>query len=104
MDRNNILGEILDIESQIRIINVDPAFLAIQRNFNNLEEKRFGSSIVSIASPDDLSIKLVTRRNSPEFKGIVSRYRERLTEFTEQVDELYSRREKLVKQLFPNEL
>jgi hypothetical protein len=103
MDRNNILGEILDIESQIRIINVDPAYLAIQRNYNNLEEKRFGSNVVSIASPDDLSIKLVTRRRSPEFKDIVLRYRERLTEFEEQVDELYSRREKLVKQLFPTE-
>ena len=98
-----ILGDILDIESKMRTMKSNPTYKTIRRNLTYLEEKRFGSRVVKIASPDDLGVNLSMRRNSLEFKDVISRYREKLTEFDDQMNELNSRRIRLVKQLFPGQ-
>ena len=102
LDRNKILEDILDLESQMSIMKKDPAHKVIQRNLGYLEEKRFGSRDITVDSPEDLGVKLSMRRNSLEFKNTILRYKEKQTEFNEQMNVLTSRRKKLIKQLFPS--
>ena len=102
LDRNKILEDILDLESQISIMKKNPAHKVTQRNLRYLEEKRFGSKDITVDSPDDLSVKLSMRRNSLEFKNTILRYKEKQTEFNEQMNMLTSRRKRLIKQLFPS--
>ena len=102
LDRNKILEDILDLEAQMSIMKKNPAHKVIQRNLRYLEEKRFGSRDITVDSPEDLSVKLSMRRNSLEFKNTVLRYREKQTVFNEQMNVLTSRRERLIKQLFPS--
>jgi hypothetical protein len=101
LDRNKILENILDIEAQMSIMKKNPAYRVTQRNLRYLEEKRFGSKVITVDSPEDLGVKLSMRRNSPEFKNTILRYREKQTVFDEQINELGSRRVHLMKQLFP---
>ena len=74
MKRNNILRKILNIESRINTIKSDSTYLTIKRNLSYLENARFGPSVVSIASPDDVNESLVIKRHSQEFKDTLSKY------------------------------
>jgi hypothetical protein len=80
----------------------NPDYITTQRNLRYLEEKRFGSKSVTIASPEDHSVNLSVRRSSVEFQDIILRYREKQTEFNERMNVLTSRRKRLIKQLFPS--
>ena len=100
LDRNKILEDILDLESQISIMKKNPAHKLTQRNLRYLEDKRFGSKNITVDSPEDLGVKLSMRRNSQEFKNTILRYREKKTEFNDQMNVLTSRRKRLIKQLF----
>jgi hypothetical protein len=102
LDRNKILEDILDIETQMNIMKKNPAYKVTQRNLRYLEEKRFGSKVITVDSPEDLGVKLSMRRNSLEFNNTILRYREKQTEFNEQMNALTSRRKRLIKQLFPS--
>jgi hypothetical protein len=102
LDRNKILEDILDLESKINVMKKNPAHKVTQRNLKYLEEKRFGSKVITVDSPEDLGVKLSIRRNSLQFKNTILRYREKQTEFNEQMNTLTSRRERLIKQLFPS--
>jgi hypothetical protein len=80
----------------------NPAHKVTQRNLRYLEEKRFGSKVITVDSPEDLGVKITIRRNSLEFDNTILRYREKQTEFNEQMNILTSRRKRLIKQLFPS--
>jgi len=95
-----VLKEILDIEIKIKTMKADPAYLFIKRNLNHLETIRFGSSVVSIPSPDDPGLILNFKYNSPEFRKTISRYRERRAEFELQMDTLFVLKAELQKRLF----
>jgi hypothetical protein len=99
-ERNEILRNILQIESQLRAITKNPDYIATKRNLRYLEDKRFGSKLVTVASPEDYSVNLSLRRSSVEFKDIILRYKEKQTEFNEKMNVLSSRRNRLIKQLF----
>ena len=101
-DRNEILRYILDIESQLSAMKKNPDYVTTKRNLRYLEEKRFGSKSVTVASPEDYSVNLSVRRSSVEFQDIVLRYREKQTEFNERMNVLTRRRKRLIKQLFPS--
>ena len=101
LDRNKILEDILNIEAQMNTMKKNPAYKVTQRNLRYLEEKRFGTKVITVDSPEDLGVKLSMRRNSLEFKNTILRYREKQTVFDEQINELSSRRVHLIKQLFP---
>lgn len=101
LDRNKILEDILNIEAQLNTMKKNPAYRVTQRNLRYLEEKRFGSKDITVDSPEELGVKLSMRRNSPEFENTILRYREKQTVFDEQINELSSRRVRLMKQLFP---
>ena len=80
----------------------NPDYIKTKRNLKYLEEKRFGSKLVTIASPEDYRVNLSVKRRSVEFKDILLRYKEKQTEFNEQMNVLTSRRKRLIKQLFPS--
>ena len=101
-ERDEILRNILDIESQLHAMKKNPDYITIKRNLKYLDEKRFGSKLVTVASPEDYSVNLSVRRGSVEFRDITLRYREKQTEFNEQMNVLTSRRDRLIKQLFPS--
>ena len=86
----------------MNIMKKNPAHKVTQRNLRDLEEKRFGSKVITVDSPEDLGVKLSMRRNSLEFENTILRYREKQTEFNEQMNVLTSRRKRLIKQLFPS--
>ena len=86
----------------MRDIKKNPDYITTQRNLRYLEEKRFGSKLVTVASPEDHSVNLSVRRSSIEFQDIILRYREKQTEFNERMNALTSRRKRLIKQLFPS--
>jgi len=100
-ERNEILRNILDVESQLRAMKKNPDYITTKRNLKYLEEKRFGSKLVTIASPEDYSVKLSVKRRSVEFQDIILRYKEKQTELNERMNVLTSRRKRLIKQLFP---
>jgi len=102
LNRNKILEDILDLEAQMSIMKKNPAHKGIQRNLRYLEEKRFGSKTITVDSPEELGVKLSMRRNSLEFENTILRYREKQTEFNEQMNVLISRRKMRIKQLFPS--
>jgi vacuolar-type H+-ATPase subunit E/Vma4 len=99
-ERDEILRNILDIESQLRAMKKNPDYVTTQRSLKYLEEKRFGSKLVTVASPEDYSVNLSVRRSSVEFQDIILRYKEKQTELNEQMYVLTSRRKRLIKQLF----
>jgi len=100
IDRKNILREILNIEDQINMLRRNPTYLKIKYNLDYLKARRFGSKIVSIASPDDLDKILKMRKYSLEMKNTILRYRERQADFDVQMDNLHNEKGRLQKQLF----
>lgn len=100
INRTAILKEILNIEANIKTIRTDPIYLFIKRTLNHLEKRRFGSTMVSIPSPDDPDTILNIRNNSPKFRETISRFRERQAKFEVQMDELYVLKDNLQKRLF----
>ena len=101
-ERNEILRNILDVESQLRAMKKNPDYIKTKRNLKYLEEKRFGSKLVTIASPEDYSVKLSVKRRSVEFQDIILRYKKKQTELNERMNVLTNRRKRLIKQLFPS--
>jgi hypothetical protein len=99
-DRKNILQEILKIEDKITAMRMNPIYLKIKHNLHYLEQRRLGSTIVPISSPDDLSKMLSIRHNSAEMKETIQRYREKKNELDAQMGDLFEKKEILEKQLF----
>ena len=75
-------------------------YLKIKRNLHSLEERNYGSRIVSITSIDDPKKIFKVRYNSPEMKETIIRYRTRQKEFDVKLDELCTQKARLKKQLF----
>jgi hypothetical protein len=88
------------IEGKINEMKKNPTYMRLRRNLTYLENRRFGSNIVSIESPDDFDIVLKMRYRSMEMKDTISKYRKRQTKFDVQMNELYGRKKKLQEQLF----
>ena len=99
LDRASVLQEILRIENELRILRLNPTYRALKENLTGLRRKNFGSSIVVIASPDDLTNKLRMRINSSEMRALVSRYKERQSEFENKMINLETRKDELEKTL-----
>ena len=99
-ERNEVLRNILDIESQLRAMKKNPDYITTKRNLRYLLEKRFDTKSVTVASPEDYSVNLSVRRNSVEFHDIILRYKKKEIEFNEQIYKLTSLRKNLTKQLF----
>lgn len=99
-DRKSLLTEILKIEAQIKRRRRDAAYARIMHNLDKLERSRFGSAIVNVSSPDDPEKVVEVRRNSPELREIISKYKEMRVELDDQIVELLARKARLQKQLF----
>ena len=99
-DKAFVLEEILKIEDEIKQLKMDTAYLKIRGNLKILEDSSFGNSPITTLSPDNLDIKIETRRHSEEIKGIIRRYREKQNEYEEKINGLYSRKRMLEKQIF----
>ncbi len=100
LDRASVLQEILRIEDELRILRLNPTYRALKENLTGLRRKNFGSSIVVIASPDDLTSNLKMRINSSEMRALVSRYKERQSEFEHKMINLQTRKDELQRKLF----
>ena len=100
LDRASVLQEILKIEDELRSLRLNPTYRALKENMTDLRKKNFGSSIVVIASPDNLNNNLRMRVNSSEMRDVLSRYKERQSEFEEKMIHLETRKNELQKQLF----
>ena len=99
-DRTKISLEILHLEGKINILRKNPAYLKNKHYLNLLEGSRFGSSMISIPSPDEPSIMLRIRKNSREMKEIRSEYGLSQSNFNVQMDDLHSQKARLQEQLF----
>ena len=92
--------EILHLEAKINTLSKNPTYRKNKHYLNILDGTRFGSSMISIPSPDEPSIVLRIRKNSREMKEIHSKYRVSQSEFNVQMGELYSQKVRLQEQLF----
>jgi hypothetical protein len=101
-DRTKILLEILNLEVKITTLRKNPAYIKNKHYLNLLEGSRFGSSMISIPSPDEPSKMLRIRKNSQEMKEIRSKYGVSQSEFKVQMDDLHSQKARLQEQLFNN--
>jgi hypothetical protein len=99
-DRKKILLEILHLEAKINTLRKNPTYRKNKHYLNLLDGSRFGSSMISIPSPDDPSIMLRIKKNSREMKEIRSKYSISQSEFNVQMDELHSQKGRLQEQLF----
>jgi len=70
--------------------------------FRELHCEKCSRARITVDSPEDSGMKLTMRRHSQEFENTILRYREKNTEFNEQMNVLTSRRKRLMKQLFPS--
>ena len=100
MDRKKILLEILHLDIQISKLRKNPAYRKNRHYLNLLEGRRFGSSMISIPSPDDPSRMLRIRKNSQEMREIHSKYGVSQSEFNLEIDELFNQKARLQEQLF----
>ena len=100
INRQAILLEILRIDTEMNAINRDRTYLTLKNNLINLERKKFGSSVTEVMSPDDFSKVLTLRSNSPKMRALISRYRERRSEYEDELSRLHSRKSELKNQLF----
>jgi hypothetical protein len=101
-DRTKILLEILNLEAKITTLRKNPAYLKNKHYLNLLDGSRFGSSMISIPSPDEPSKMLRIRKNSREMKEIRSVYGLSQSKFNLQMDDLHSQKARLQEQLFNN--
>ena len=99
-DRTKILLEILNLEAKITTLRKNPAYLKNKHYLNLLDGSRFGSSMISIPSPDEPSKMLRIRKNSREMKEIRSKYGVNQSELNVQMDDLHSQKARLQEQLF----
>ena len=99
-DRTKILLEILNLESKIITLRKNPAYLKNKHYLNLLEGSRFGSSMISIPSPDEPSKMLRIRKNSREMKDLRSKYGVSQSELNVQMDDLHNQKARLQEQLF----
>ena len=99
-DRTKILLEILNLEGKISTLWKNPAYLKNKLYLNLLEGSRFGSSMISIPSPDEPSKTLRIRKNSREMKEIRLKYGASQSEFYLKMNELQSKKTRLQEQLF----
>jgi hypothetical protein len=88
------------IEDEINEMKRNPTYMRLRRNLNYLENRRFGSTVVSIESPEDFDKVLRVRYRSMEMRDTISEYKKRQTKFDVQMNELYGRKKKLQEQLF----
>jgi len=100
IDRKAVLEEILSIEDQIRTERTNPTYLNVKRNLSRLEDRVFGSTMVSVQSLDDPSKMVNIKYRSPKMKETVTLYRERQTEFDAKIDKLQVRNASLRRELF----
>ncbi|MBQ04951.1 hypothetical protein CL673_09670 [Candidatus Bathyarchaeota archaeon] len=99
-NRKSILREILILDNKIKKKRRDPKYVWIKHNILSIESSRFGSQLISIASPKDPDIILQVKNNSQQMKHILLCYKEMLTEFDNGVKELLVHKKKLQKHLF----
>jgi len=99
-NRQKILEEILIIEDKINTLLRDQTYLKIKRNLNNLEKGMYGSPIAKVDSPYDMDKVLTMRRHSSEMKEVISKYKDRRSEYEDKITALQTRKEKLQRQLF----
>jgi hypothetical protein len=99
-NRKKILLEILQLEEKINTLGKNPTYRKNKHYLNLLDRSRFGSSMISVPSPDEPTIMLRIKINSQEMKEIHSKYGIRQSEFTMQMDELHSQKARLHEQLF----
>ncbi len=100
IDRKAILEEILSIEAQIRKERTNPTYLNVKRNLSRLEDRKFGTTTVSVQSLYDPSKMVNLRYKSPKMREAVTLYRERQTEFDAKIDKLHIRKASLRRELF----
>jgi hypothetical protein len=99
-DRTKILLEILHLEARITTLRKNPVYLKNKHYLNLLDGSRFGSSMISIPSPDEPSKMLRIRKNSREMKEIRSKYGVNQSELNVQMEDLHSQKARLQEQLF----
>ncbi len=99
-DRTKILREILHLEGKINMLRKNPTYRKNKHYLNLLDGSRFGSSMISIPSPDEPSKMLRVRKNSREMKEIRSKYGVSQSELNVQIDDLHSQKTRLQEQLF----
>ena len=99
-DRTKILLELLNLEAKITTLRKNPAYLKNKHYLNILDGSRFGSSMISIPSPDEPSKMLRIRKNSREMKEIRSEYGLSQSKFNVQMDDLHSQKARLQERLF----
>ena len=99
-DRTKILLKIINLEAKITTLRKNPAYLKNKHYLNLLDGSRFGSSMISIPSPDEPSKMLRIRKNSREMKEIRSKYGVNQSELNVQMDDLHSQKARLQEQLF----
>ena len=102
IDRKKILLEILHLEVKISTLRKNPTYRKNKHYLNLLEGSRFGSSMMSIPSPDKPSIMLRVKKNSREMKEIRSKYGVSQAKFNLQMDDLHNQKARLQEQLFNN--
>ena len=59
---------------------------------------------MNVSSPDDPEKVVEVRRNSPEMRELISKYKEMRAELDDQIVELMARKARLQKQLFKQTL
>jgi len=99
-DRTKILLEILHLEVKITTLRKNPTYRKNKHYLNLIDGIRFGSSMISIPSPDKPLKMLRIKKNSREMKEIRSKYGVIQSEFNVQIDELHNQKARLQEQLF----
>jgi hypothetical protein len=99
-DRKKILLEILHLEAKINTLRKNPIYRKNKHYLKLLDGSRFGSSMMTIPSPDEPSIMLRVKKNSREMREIRSKYGVSQSKFILQMDELHSQKARLQEQLF----
>ena len=94
------LENILEIEKQIDRIKKDTTYMRIRKGLKTIDDFHQGRRFVSIPSLQDVGKEIKLRRRSKELKSVKTAYKDRISEFEDEIVLLLRKRNAFEVQIF----
>ena len=98
-ERRATLLRILEIEESIKDIEHSKEYLTMKRGLKVLENARSGGGVIVVDSPDDMNRTVEMRKNSADVEECIIKYKAKMQNNAEKIDNLNLEKSKLKKEL-----
>ena len=98
-NRSHALTQIMQIENQVKHINISKRYMKIQQYVHDLKDTN-GKAIINIENPEEMGKIIQIRKNSPTAKKYLKKYEMLLYEYQILFNELHKQKNKYKAELF----